>query len=164
MDNRRRCRLEVVISVNKGSAIDVSSSPKPKTVTIEFIEVPIILPNIKSIVGPRPGKAYSLRRRTTDGYFDLTHMFSAAFPYATVGDMQEKLACIKVLSSVTLCHLGNSTWVPAEFALELAADYQILPWVKALMDDALVKRHVNKNVIPKDLQSKQPEIMASLPL
>ncbi|KAL9128682.1 MAG: hypothetical protein Q9217_002675 [Psora testacea] len=100
-----------------------------------------------------PPESYFLMRRSNDGFVSATGMFKAAFPWAKHAEEQSEKEYIKALSSTATDEIAGNVWISEHFgkraiilslesfivtspALELADDYGIAPWIRALLDPA----------------------------
>ncbi|KAL8911306.1 MAG: hypothetical protein Q9171_003514 [Xanthocarpia ochracea] len=95
--------------------------------------------------------SYFLMRRSNDGYVSASGMFKAAFPWATQAEEKEEKEYVKSLESTSREEVAGNIWVSETTALDLAEDYGILAWVKALLapDDVFKgSEHYNKSMTP----------------
>jgi hypothetical protein len=65
-------------------------------------------------------------------------MFKATFPYAEVAEEVTERAYLKSLPSANPDETVNVIWIPAEQAFQLAVEYEITPWIQALLDETPV--------------------------
>ena len=98
------------------------------------------------------------QRRSSDGFVSATGMFKLAFPWAQHAEEQAERDYIKNLPSSSQDEVAGNVWISESFgkhsrhmlfspntwlmftiALELANDYQIVPWIAALLDEEEVK-------------------------
>ncbi|KAL8906979.1 MAG: hypothetical protein Q9207_001665 [Kuettlingeria erythrocarpa] len=84
--------------------------------------------------------SYFLMRRSTDGYLSASGMFKAAYPWATLAEEKAEKEYHKSLETISSEEVAGNIWVAEATALELAEDYDIVPWIAALLDPAPVEK------------------------
>ncbi|KAI1611107.1 transcription regulator HTH, apses-type DNA-binding domain-containing protein [Exophiala viscosa] len=85
-------------------------------------------------------ETYFLMRRSKDGFVSATGMFKIAFPWATHTEEKEERDYLKSLDSTSQDEIAGNVWITPEFALELAEDYGLNEWVRALLDPSEISQ------------------------
>ncbi|KAL3470918.1 transcription regulator HTH, apses-type DNA-binding domain-containing protein [Aspergillus californicus] len=81
-------------------------------------------------------ETYFLMRRSKDGYVSATGMFKIAFPWAKLDEERAEREYLKTRDQTSEDEIAGNVWISPGLALELASEYQMYDWVRALLDPA----------------------------
>ncbi|OKL56168.1 hypothetical protein UA08_08579 [Talaromyces atroroseus] len=91
---------------------------------------------------------YFLMRRSKDGYISATGMFKIAFPWAKADEEKSEREYVKSRTETSVDETAGNLWISPILALELAKEYQMLDWVRALLDST--------DIAQNPISSKKP--------
>ncbi|OAX81323.1 hypothetical protein ACJ72_04332, partial [Emergomyces africanus] len=129
------------LSVKPGQ-VGTSSATKPENLGMfEYAHLRAPLPKdlkgseIFSFQSPQQNpEAYFLMRRSKDGYVSATGMFKIAFPWARHADEKVERDYLKSRPETSEDEIAGNVWISPDLALEIAKDYGMFDWVRALLD------------------------------
>ncbi|OJI96152.1 hypothetical protein ASPVEDRAFT_35495 [Aspergillus versicolor CBS 583.65] len=79
-------------------------------------------------------ETYFLMRRSKDGFVSATGMFKIAFPWAKLDEERSEREYLKAREGTSEDEIAGNVWISPVLALELAAEYKMYDWVRALLD------------------------------
>ncbi|KAL2006217.1 hypothetical protein VTN00DRAFT_9871 [Thermoascus crustaceus] len=79
-------------------------------------------------------ETYFLMRRSKDGYISATGMFKIAFPWAKLEEEKAEREYLKTREETSEDEIAGNVWISPILALELAKEYRMYDWVRALLD------------------------------
>ncbi|KAL5341672.1 transcription regulator HTH, apses-type DNA-binding domain-containing protein [Aspergillus crustosus] len=96
-------------------------------------------------------ETYFLMRRSKDGFVSATGMFKIAFPWAKLDEERSEREYLKTRDETSEDEIAGNVWISPVLALELAAEYKMYDWVRALLDPADITQSptsVKKQITP----------------
>ncbi|KAI9928330.1 hypothetical protein MW887_002368 [Aspergillus wentii] len=79
-------------------------------------------------------ETYFLMRRSKDGFVSATGMFKIAFPWAKLEEERTEREYLKARDNTSEDEIAGNVWISPILALELAREYKMYDWVRALLD------------------------------
>ncbi|KAJ5802126.1 uncharacterized protein N7503_004576 [Penicillium pulvis] len=155
----RRCLMRTCLSVEP-ELIGTNNATKPENLGyFEYAYLTSPLPgdlNGSEIHSSSQSSArYFLIRRSKDGFISATSMFKIAFPWAKAREERDERRYLISQRHTSPNHVAGNIWICPTFALELAKEYNMYNWVRALLDPVDIvgrrspKRHKNITPPPK---------------
>ncbi|KAI1982488.1 hypothetical protein LOZ53_002881 [Ophidiomyces ophidiicola] len=93
---------------------------------------------------PNPD-TYFLMRRSKDGYVSATGMFKIAFPWAKHAEEKSEREYLRTRSETSSDEIAGNLWISPSLALELAEEYKMYNWVRALLDPTDIPQNPTKS-------------------
>ncbi|QKX58477.1 uncharacterized protein TRUGW13939_05601 [Talaromyces rugulosus] len=126
----------------KATQVGTSNATKPENLGLfeyAHLRAPLpkdlrgseIFPSSKTMQHP---ETYFLMRRSKDGFISATGMFKIAYPWAKSDEEKAEREYIKARSETSEDEIAGNVWISPFLALELAKEYQMFDWVRALLD------------------------------
>ncbi|KAL2821696.1 hypothetical protein BJX63DRAFT_224103 [Aspergillus granulosus] len=115
----------------KGSEIFPSHSPQQHPETYFLMVSALHVSRCAAL--SNPGCVWQ-QRRSKDGYVSATGMFKIAFPWAKLDEERSEREYLKTRDETSEDEIAGNVWISPVLALELAAEYKMYDWVRALLD------------------------------
>ncbi|KAF9894636.1 hypothetical protein FE257_006524 [Aspergillus nanangensis] len=128
----------------KPGQIGTSNATKPENLgPFEYAHLRAPLPKdlkgseiFPSYTAQQHPETYFLMRRSKDGFVSATGMFKIAFPWAKLDEEKSEREFLKARDDSSEDEIAGNVWISPLLALELAREYQMYDWVRALLDPA----------------------------
>lgn len=149
VDRRRLGQTDLTV---RNSQVGTSSATQPENLgKFDYAHLRVNIPETRyGIWGPKGSPtSYFLMRRSSDGYISATGMFKAAYPWSQIEDEEAERRYITSLPTTSLDQTAGNVWIPPTYALELAEEYQIKPWIIAMLDNKKIETNSSKDQPPK---------------
>ncbi|PWY84880.1 apses transcription factor [Aspergillus heteromorphus CBS 117.55] len=126
----------------KPTQIGTSNATKPENLgPFEYAHLRAPLPRdlkgseiFPSHVPQQHPETYFLMRRSKDGFVSATGMFKIAFPWAKLDEERAEREYLKTRTETSEDEIAGNVWISPLLALELAKEYLMYDWVRALLD------------------------------
>ncbi|KAJ5257065.1 hypothetical protein N7478_013169 [Penicillium angulare] len=128
----------------KPGLLNACSATKPENLGVfEYVHLRASLPQDLegSEIFPSRTNSYYLMRRSNDGFVSATGMFKVAFPYATAEEEMKERDYMRSQEYTSQEEVACNIWIPPVCALELAKEYKMYDWIRALLDPADIKQN-----------------------
>ncbi|KKK22991.1 hypothetical protein ARAM_002126 [Aspergillus rambellii] len=137
-----RRRLGKTNLVVKQNQVGTSNATKPENLgPFEYAHLRAPLPKdlkgseiFPSHTPQQHPETYFLMRRSKDGYVSATGMFKIAFPWAKLEEERSEREYLKSRNETSEDEIAGNVWISPLLALELAIEYKMYDWVRALLD------------------------------
>ncbi|BDD62751.1 hypothetical protein MPDQ_006143 [Monascus purpureus] len=137
----------------KPTQIGMSNATKPENLgPFEYAHLRAPLPGdlkgseIFPSYTPQDHPTYFLMRRSKDGYVSATGMFKIAFPWARLDEERSERDYLKARKETSEDEIAGNIWISPTLALELAKEYQMYDWVRALLDPTEIIQSPSKQI------------------
>ncbi|KAJ5083608.1 hypothetical protein N7456_013035 [Penicillium angulare] len=146
--SRRLGRTKLAI---KPELLGTCSGTKPENLGLfEYAHLRAPIPDDLegSEIFPSRISTYFLMRRSKDGSVSSSGMFKVAFPYATIEEHMNEREYIRSQESTSQDEVAGNVWIPPVFALELAKEYKMYDWIRALLDPVDIVQSARRYITP----------------